>query len=321
MNIIRAKHLGMCFGVRDAIAFALETARRGPLTILGDLVHNERVLAELRSEGIRIAQQPDEIGTPTVMVTAHGASQRAIQQTRRRGLNVLEATCPLVRLAHRAVAVVVGEGWHPIIIGRRDHVEVRGMTEDLETYDVVLSDQDVERLGERQRYGVVAQTTQPIERVRHLVALIRRRFPAAEVRLIDTVCQATKLRQQAAIDLARTCDTVIVIGGAQSSNTRELVGACSRRCPRVYHIQTADDLRAVWVGEAETIGITAGTSTPEDVITGVERRLRLLSDRTEHHEPTCNQSSPLGDGRDLRRRDGVGRGGGRVLSAHAGGTH
>jgi 4-hydroxy-3-methylbut-2-enyl diphosphate reductase len=110
MNIIRADHLGMCFGVKDAIAFALETARHGPLTILGDLVHNERVQAELRGEGVRIAQQPADVGTQTVMVTAHGASQRAIRQTRRRGLNVLEATCPLVRVAQRATAQVVGEG-------------------------------------------------------------------------------------------------------------------------------------------------------------------------------------------------------------------
>ena len=131
MKIIRAEHLGMCFGVKDAIALALETARREPLTILGDLVHNETVLAELRAEGIRIGQKPAEIGTQTVMITAHGASERRMDETRELGLNVLEATCPLVHVAHRSLAKLVREGFHPVIIGKRDHVEVRGMTEDL----------------------------------------------------------------------------------------------------------------------------------------------------------------------------------------------
>ncbi|MCX6539549.1 MAG: 4-hydroxy-3-methylbut-2-enyl diphosphate reductase [Acidobacteria bacterium] len=321
MRIIRAEHLGMCFGVKEAIALALDTARHEPLTILGDLVHNEGVLAELRSEGVRIAQQAADVGTNTVMVTAHGASERAIRRTRSRGLNVLEATCPLVHVAHRAAANVVREGFHPVIIGRRDHVEVRGMTEDLGECDVVLSEEDVQRLGERERFGVVAQTTQPIERVRHLVQLIRGRFPRAEVRFIDTVCQPTKLRQNAAIELAHKCDVVIVIGGAHSSNTHELVTTCSRLCSRVYHVQTASDLRAEYSDGAETIGITAGTSTPEHVITEVEQRLGSLPGRTENHEHTCIQSCSLVDHRDLRPRDGVGRGGGRVLPAHAGGPH
>ena len=103
MNIIRAAHLGMCFGVKDAIALALETARQKPLTILGDLVHNETVLADLRARGVRISQSPAEVVTQTVMITAHGASGRRIGETRQLGLNVLEATCPLVHLAHRTV--------------------------------------------------------------------------------------------------------------------------------------------------------------------------------------------------------------------------
>src|SRR5471032_2132583 len=138
MKIIRAEHLGMCFGVRDAIALAIQTAKREPLTILGDLVHNETVLADLRAEGIQFEKQSAKVGTQTVMVTAHGASERALNETRQRGLNVLEATCPLVHVAHRNLAKLVREGFHPVIIGKRDHVEVRGMTEDLDELDVVL---------------------------------------------------------------------------------------------------------------------------------------------------------------------------------------
>jgi len=281
MNIIRAEHLGMCFGVRNAIALALETARPGSLTILGDLVHNETVIAELRAQGIKIGQQPASVTTPTVMVTAHGASERAMTETRERGLNVIEATCPLVRLAHRAVARLVREGCHPVIIGKRDHVEVRGLTEDFDEFDVVLSEADVARLPERPCFGVVAQTTQPIEHVRHLVQLIRQRFLTAEVRFVDTVCQPTKQRQHAAVELAHKCDVVVVIGGAHSNNTHELVNTCSRFCSRVHHVQTAGDLQPEWFEETETVGITAGTSTPDKVIADVENRLMALAGQAE----------------------------------------
>jgi 4-hydroxy-3-methylbut-2-enyl diphosphate reductase len=203
MKIIRAEHLGMCFGVKDAIALALKTAECGPLTILGDLVHNQTVLADLAARGIRTESTVAGIQTSLAMITAHGTSQRMLNEARGRGVQVLEATCPLVHVAHRAVAMLVREGYHPVIIGKRDHVEVRGLTGDLREFDVVLSDSDIEALPERARFGVAAQTTQPIEKVRALVNALRRRFPASEVRFIDTVCQPTKQRQHAAIELAQ----------------------------------------------------------------------------------------------------------------------
>jgi 4-hydroxy-3-methylbut-2-enyl diphosphate reductase len=273
MNILRASHLGMCFGVRDAIALAVAEAQRQPLTILGELVHNETVLASLRARGIRFASQPATAETDTVMVTAHGASEAAKGRARERGLHVLEATCPLVHLAHRAVQVLVRDGFHPVIIGKRDHVEVRGLTEDLAECDIVLTEADVAALRERPRFGVAAQTTQPIERVRQLVALLRARFPRSEVRFVDTVCQPTKQRQSAAEELARQCDVVVVIGGAHSNNTRELVTTCARHCPRVHHVQGPDDLRPEWFAGGETIGLTAGTSTPDTTIDAVEQAL------------------------------------------------
>jgi 4-hydroxy-3-methylbut-2-en-1-yl diphosphate reductase len=285
MKIIRAEHLGMCFGVKDAVALAREASKHGPLTILGDLVHNETVLAELRVKGIRVAQQPADVGTRTVMVTAHGASERAMNESRARGLSVLEATCPLVRVAHRSLAKLVHDGFHPVIIGKRDHVEVRGLTGDLDEFDVVLGKEDVARLGERPRFGVVAQTTQPIDCVRHLVRLLRERFPRSEVRFIDTVCQPTKQRQHAALELAQKCDVVIVIGGAHSNNTQELVKTCSRFCARVHHVQTADDLRPEWFSESQTVGITAGTSTPDAAIETVEQRLQAFSLQTVNSTP------------------------------------
>jgi len=277
MKIIRAEHLGMCFGVRDAIALAKKESQARPLTILGDLVHNETVLADLRASGIGFQNDAREVPTETVMITAHGASERKLGTVRERGLNVIEATCPLVTVAHRAVGKLVEEGFHPVVIGKRDHVEVRGLTEDLESFDVVLSEEDIMRLQPRSRFGIAAQTTQPIEKVRYLVGLIRRRFPDAEIRFIDTVCQPTKQRQNAAVSLAMWCSVVVVIGGAHSNNTRELVQTCSKFCDRVHHVQTEADLCEEWFHADDTVGITAGTSTPDTMIDAVEEWIRRRS--------------------------------------------
>jgi 4-hydroxy-3-methylbut-2-en-1-yl diphosphate reductase len=288
MRIIRAASLGMCFGVRDAIALALGQIEAGPLTILGDLVHNTTVLAALRAKGIAFAHEVAQVKTHAVMVTAHGASKRTLANTRALGLDVVEATCPLVRVAHRAVMALVRDGYHPVIIGQRAHVEVRGLTEDLNDFDVVLDEGDVLELHEHARIGVAAQTTQPIERVRHLVALIRRHFPRSDVRFIDTVCQPTKQRQNAALELARQCDVVIVIGGTNSNNTRELVHTCSLYCSHVHHVQTESDLRPEWFDAAGAVGITAGTSTPDPVIDSIEQRIReLAAEQGDHPSDTA----------------------------------
>ena len=143
------------------------------------------------------------------------------------------------------------------------------MTEDLDEFDVVLGEGDVAMLCERPRFGVIAQTTQPIERVRRLVQLMREHFPKSEVNFIDTVCQPTKQRQNAAVEIAQKSDVVVVIGGAHSNNTHELVKTCSRFCSRVHHVQTADELRTEWFLTSDIVGITAGTSTPDASIENV----------------------------------------------------
>lgn len=296
MKILRASHLGMCFGVRDAIQLATQTARQQPLTVLGQLVHNETVVRRLRQEGVQLADNPAAVTTPTVMITAHGASDRAITALEARGLHVLEATCPLVKLAHLAVRHLVRDGYHPVIIGQRDHVEVRGLTGDLDAFDVVLTEADIEQLVERPRLGVAAQTTQPADRVQHLTRLIRQRFPRSEVKLVDTVCRPTKDRQHAARELAQSCDVVLVVGGAASNNTRELVARCARHCRRVHHVQAADDLREAWFRADDRVGLTAGTSTPDSTIDAVEARLRELGrhlEEADHDESAAPQERDL----------------------------
>ncbi len=281
MRILRATHLGMCFGVRDAIGLALQHADAGPLTILGDLVHNPSVLGALEARGVAVVRDAADVKTTTVMVTAHGASERSLARTRALGMTVVEATCPLVRVAHRAIAALARDGYHVVIVGQRDHVEVRGLTGDLEpgTVDVVLDDEEVGALASHPRLGVAAQTTQPIERVRHLVSLIRARFPASDVRFVDTVCKPTKDRQSSAIEIARQADVVVVVGGRSSNNTRELVRTCARHCGRVHHVESAADVDGQWFNGAATVGLTAGTSTPDAVIDSVEVRIRELGPR------------------------------------------
>jgi 4-hydroxy-3-methylbut-2-enyl diphosphate reductase len=287
MRILRAAHLGMCFGVRDAIALALDHADAAPLTILGDLVHNPTVLSALEAKGIAVAQDVAHVTTPTLMVTAHGTSERTLARARALGLTVVEATCPLVHVAHNAVAALAREGYHVVIIGQRDHVEVRGLTGDLDRgkFSVVLEDDDVFALEHNERLGVAAQTTQAVEKVRHVVAMIRRRFPQSEVRFIDTVCKPTKERQSAAVETARQADVVIVVGGRSSNNTRELVKTCARYCARVHHVQSDADVRPEWFDAASVVGLTAGTSTPDDVIDRVEARIRELDRRSETMPP------------------------------------
>jgi 4-hydroxy-3-methylbut-2-enyl diphosphate reductase len=215
-----------------------------------------------------------------------------MQRVRGLGLNVVEATCPLVHFAHRSVSKLVRQGYHPVIIGKRDHVEVRGLTEDLQEYDVILTEADIKRLVERPRFGVAAQTTQPIDKVRHLVDLIRAQFPRSEVAFIDTVCQPTKQRQSAAIELAQASDVVVVIGGSHSNNTHELAATCSRYCRRVHHVRTSADLCPEWFRPDDAVGIAAGTSTPDAIIDGVEARLHEFEARfrRQPHIPILSQA-------------------------------
>lgn len=277
MKILRAQHRGMCFGVRDAIALATERSAAAKVTVLGDLVHNEHVLSDLKRRGVQFKRDPREVETKDVMITAHGASESAIDSIRKLGLNVIEATCPLVRYAHTAIGKLADDGFHPVIIGKPDHVEVRGLTGDLEDFDVIQSESDITKLQERPRFGVAAQTTQPLARVQAIYQALRARFPNSDFRFVDTVCGPTKQRQAAADEIAREADVVIVIGGANSNNTRELVATCQRHCERVHHVQQPGDLQREWLFGADIVGVTAGTSTPDPLIKEIEEALLSMS--------------------------------------------
>ena len=273
LTVLRASHMGMCFGVRDAIHLAKRVGKARPLTILGQLVHNTKVLEDLKNQGVQFEDKPEAVETKVAMISAHGASERARIRARSEGLQLRDATCPLVDFAHKQIKELVKIGYHPVVIGRHGHVEVRGLTGDLAQVDVVLSEKDIDLLEFQPRFGVVAQTTQPIARVRELVEYLQARFPESEVQFVDTVCQPTKQRQSAAEELARKSDVVLVVGGANSNNTRELCRTCAKYCDRVHHVQGPADIRIEWLMEVNTLGITAGTSTPDEQIDAVENRV------------------------------------------------
>ena len=278
ITIRRAEHLGMCFGVRDAITHAQARAAEGAVTVLGELVHNATVLKDLEQRGVRFEDEPTEVQTPAAIITAHGASERVKARAEAEGLQLSDATCPLVHLAHAKLRGLVAEGYHPVVIGKRGHVEVRGLTEDLAECDLVLNEDDILRMTPRPAFGVVAQTTQPIARVRELVEFMRGVFPKSEVRFEDTVCQPTKQRQSAALALARQSDVVIVVGGSNSNNTAELARTCAEHCASVHHVQGPGGVRGEWLRNAGTVGITAGTSTPDVLIDAVELRVQELAE-------------------------------------------
>ncbi|MFN2507379.1 MAG: 4-hydroxy-3-methylbut-2-enyl diphosphate reductase [Chthoniobacterales bacterium] len=280
MKIIVADHLGMCFGVRDAIAQAERLAGQAPLTILGELVHNPVVGERLRAAGVREKSHPSDLPQPggtRVMITAHGASDRRHEELRARGFETADATCPLVRRAHHQLRVLVAAGYFPVVIGKRGHVEVQGLTEDFAHAVAVESTRDVADLPQHPRYGIISQTTQPIEHVRRVVAEIERARPDAEVRFIDTVCQPTKDRQQALKALVEQAETIVVVGGRTSNNTMQLVKTCSAAGRKVVHVERAEELPAGSFHGVRSVGVTAGTSTLPETVAAVVERLKQIS--------------------------------------------
>jgi 4-hydroxy-3-methylbut-2-enyl diphosphate reductase len=278
MKIILAEHFGMCFGVRDAIAQAEELAQHAPLTILGELVHNPIVRERLRAQGIAEGSL-DRAGSTSgrVMITAHGASDTKRAMWRDRGFHVLDGTCPLVRHAHEQLKRLVAAGYFPVVIGKPGHVEVRGLTEDFPEACVVDLASDILKLPRRDRYGVISQTTQPIDRVRALVGEIERLNPESEVRFVDTVCKPTKDRQSALRKLIDAADAIVVVGGRASNNTRQLVETCRTAGKPAFHIERPDELRSEWFDEIDTVGLTAGTSTLRETIQDAHKRLKEIA--------------------------------------------
>src|SRR6476620_3544363 len=278
MKIVLAEHFGMCFGVRDAIAQAVDLAEQGPLTILGELVHNPIVRERFRAQGVAEGSlDQSEATSGQVMITAHGTSDAKRAAWREHGFHVVDGTCPLVRHAHDQLKRLVAAGYFPVVIGKVGHVEVRGLTEDFPEARVVDLPSDILKFPRRDRYGVISQTTQPIDRVRDLVAEIERLHPASEVRFMDTVCKPTKDRQLALRTLVDVAQVIVIVGGRESNNTRQLVETCRAAGRRAFHIERPDELRSEWFDNISVAGLTAGTSTLRETVDAVFRRMEEIA--------------------------------------------
>jgi 4-hydroxy-3-methylbut-2-enyl diphosphate reductase len=278
MNVRLARYYGMCFGVRDALRKTHELAAAGPVTVLGQLVHNPVVAAHLEALGAKEGRldEPGSAETRQVVVTAHGAADQHRRAWVEADYLVADTTCPLVRKAHSALCRLVEAGYFPVVIGKKGHVEVIGLTGDFPAAVVVETAADVAALPFRSRIGVVSQTTQPLGRVLDFVSQIKSRHPAAEVRLIDTVCQPTKDRQEALEQLCRENEVVIVVGGRNSNNTRELAATAARLGARVHQIEQAEEIDPKWFDGVDCVGVTAGTSTLDESVQAVVDRLQSI---------------------------------------------
>src|SRR5205085_839056 len=278
MRVIVAEHFGICFGVRDAIAQAETLAREAPLTILGELVHNPIVRERLRAQGVREEASDRALQTSRVMITAHGTSDKRREALTKRGLVVADSTCPLVRYAHEQLKRLVHAGYFPVVIGLANHIEVRGLVGDFAEAFVISESADIQKIPARPRYGIISQTTQPIDRVRALVAEISRANPSAEIRFADTVCKPTKDRQFALKKLIEVADVIVVVGGPQSNNTRQLVETCRVAGKRALHIERPEELQPEWFRDVRVVGLTGGTSTLPETVEAVRQRLEEFHD-------------------------------------------
>jgi 4-hydroxy-3-methylbut-2-enyl diphosphate reductase len=264
-----AKYAGVCYGVERALKMAAEAAETGtPVRTLGPLIHNPQAVESLRARGIEVAGCLDEVDDGTLVIRTHGVDPGIIAAARQKGLDVVDATCPFVSTAHQVAARLKADGYSVVIVGEADHPEVEGILAHAGGDALVVEEVDdlPAKLPSR-RIGVVVQTTQSLSRLTAVVdALLPR---VSELKVHNTICSATGQRQHAADVLARTVDVMVVVGGHNSGNTNRLAEICRAVNPRTYHVETADELVAEWFAGAETVGVTAGASTPDEQIQGV----------------------------------------------------
>jgi 4-hydroxy-3-methylbut-2-enyl diphosphate reductase len=293
MRVIRAEVMGMCFGVRDALTVIEGIRDPHGVTILGQLVHNEVVLGDLRARGFAMQHEnPRErapaldSGNERVLITAHGISDRQRRLLESAGKTLIDTTCPLVVRLHQAAGALQAQGYHVLVIGRKQHVEVQGIIGDLTSVNVIESELDVTDYA-RPKLGVVCQTTATERHVAAIRSAIAARNPDAEIRYIDTICLPTKEHQRSLERLLERVDAVVVVGGRNSNNTRELVELCRLRGRPVVHVQSPSDLDPAWFKGFAAVGLTAGTSTLDRTIDEVHRALVWID--------SCDSETVLGD--------------------------
>ena len=278
MKVVLAENAGACYGVQRALDIAYSAAEGDQKAYtLGPLIHNPGVVRDLRDSGIFVAESLDDVDDGTVIIRSHGVTPDVYEEVERRGLPMLDATCPHVARAQRAAAELAKDGCRVIVVGEEGHPEVEGLKayarREGKKADVVSSPDDVPQ-DLRDPIGVVVQTTQRRENLDAVVDRIREQ--GIEPIVKRTICSATRQRQDAAAALASQVDAMVVIGGRNSSNTTRLAEICAAGCPRAYHVESVDEIDPAWFAGCETVGVTAGASTPETQIRNVVERLETL---------------------------------------------
>jgi small subunit ribosomal protein S1 len=279
MEIILVPEGGFCFGVRRAMKMAEEMlARHGSGVTLGPLIHNREAVAGLAERGLRVVESADETRPgEVVMLRTHGTGPDTVGKLQERGVTLVDATCPFVARAQREAAQYHSEGYQVLVLGEADHPEARGIAEHTGgAATIVESPADLAGLKLRKQVAVVCQTTQRLD---NLQALAHKLLPVvSELRVANTICDATSKRQEASLQVARQVDVMIVVGGQHSANTTRLAQICAETGTPTHHIETAAVLQAEWLAGVAEVGVTAGASTPEWLVAEVVDRLRQLSD-------------------------------------------
>jgi len=290
MEVKKAARAGFCFGVKRAIDLALKARNENPgaLFTLGPLIHNPQVVKLLSDKGIQVIEELAAAKEGTLIIRSHGVEPEVLAAAEKKGLAVVDATCPFVKRAQQLARDLAEQGYTVVVVGDQDHPEVRGIVGWTSGHArVVENPEEAVRLPEFPRLGVIAQTTQPQANFEAVVEVLRQRN--AEVKVFSTICHAVAKRQEAALDLARRVEVMVVVGGYESANTQKLTRLCLETGTPTYQIETAAELKAEWFAGVKVAGLTAGASTPDWIIEEVERRMKELgegNEATQEMQPT-----------------------------------
>ncbi|MEW6769883.1 MAG: bifunctional 4-hydroxy-3-methylbut-2-enyl diphosphate reductase/30S ribosomal protein S1 [Bacillota bacterium] len=289
MEVKRAAWAGFCFGVKRAIDLALKARaeKTGPLFTLGPLIHNPQVVKFLADRGIQVIEEVAAVKEGTLIIRSHGVEPEVLAAAQKTGLAVVDATCPFVKRAQQLARDLTAQGYTVVVVGDRNHPEVKGIVGWAGGQaQVVENPEEAAALPVFPRLGIIAQTTQPQANFEAVAEVLQQRN--AEVKVFSTTCHAVAKRQQAALDLARQVDVMVVVGGYASANTQKLTRLCLATGTPTYHIETADELKPEWFTGIKVAGLTAGASTPDWIIEEVERRMKELgegNDTTQEMQP------------------------------------
>ncbi len=281
MKILLAKDAGYCFGVRDAVNLAHQTAKEeGEVFMLGDIVHNENVVKELEESGVKVVKNLDEVpDNKPILFRAHGTVPDIWKESNERAMDVVDATCPLVIEIHEEVKKLDSEDRKIIIIGDHGHDEVNGIKEQVKDALVVSSSKEAMKLRKMKKAGVVSQSTQRIENVQAIINILMTKV--FDLRFVNTICFPTRRNHEQIKNLSEICDIMIVIGSFTSANSKRLTELAKMRNERTFQVTSAEDLDIDWFQKSDTVGISAGASTPDSIINQVLDGIKSIGKVTE----------------------------------------